>query len=249
MFRKDLLKGKVALVVGGSSESGPVVCQVLARYGADVALTYRSKEAKADQVAHECGQHGVRARAFHLDLLALDQVTDLASRVVEALGRLDILVNLGGPPSVYTSIRELDEAGYDRMLDSHLKGCFFLAREAALYMENHDGGTIVNVSATSSLKYSHSAYGLVKACVNEMTRFLAYTFAPKVRIINLIPGMIEIEETDAKLRETRAQESPLKTIVTPEELGLLVVAAASPAFRNVTGESLLADGGFWLLHR
>ncbi len=116
-------------------------------------------------------------------------------------------------------------------------------------MEKHDGGTIVNVSATSSLKYSHSAFGLVKACVNEMTRFLAYTFAPRVRIINLIPGMIDIEEVAAESRKTRAEESPLKSIVTPEELGLLIVASASPAFRNVTGESLLTDGGFWLLHR
>jgi len=249
MFRKDLLRGRVALVVGGSSESGPAVCEVLARYGADVALTYLRQEPKGKQVAEECRQQGVKASVFHFDLLAMNQVINLVPKVVRDLGRLDILVNLGGPPPVYADFRELDEASYDLMMDGHVKGCFFLAREAASHMEKHDGGTIVNVSATSSLKYSHSAFGLAKACVNEMTRFLAYTFAPRVRIVNLIPGMIDIEETDAELRKTRAEQSPLKSIVTPEELGLLVVGAASPVFKNVTGESILADGGFWLLHR
>ncbi len=87
MFRSDLLRGKVALVVGGSSETGPTVCQVLARYGGDVALTYRSQEAKAHQVAEECRKHGVKADTYRFDLLAMKQVTDLVPKVVGALGR------------------------------------------------------------------------------------------------------------------------------------------------------------------
>ena len=116
-------------------------------------------------------------------------------------------------------------------------------------MEQNGGGLIVNISATSRTKYSHSVYGLAKACVISMTRFLAYAYAPRVRVLSITPGMIDIREVDAEMRKTRAENSPLQRIITPEEIGLLVVAAASPAFQSVTGEDLISDGGFWLLHR
>lgn len=248
LFQADALKGKVALVAGGSSESGPGLCRVLARHGADVALTWHTRRAQAEEVARGCRELGVRSETFAFDILEHEQVLGLVPRAVAALGGLDILVNLGGPPPVYTSLRELDEEGYRRMMDGHVRGPFFLAREAARYMEGHGGGLVVNVSATSALKYSHAAYGFAKACVVQMTRFLAGTFAPSVRVITLVPGLIDLDETDAGMRRQRAAVSPLKRIVTPEDLGLLVVAAASPAMRSVTGESLLADGGFWLLH-
>ncbi len=249
MFGETLLKGKAALVVGGSSESGPAVCATLAAHGADVALTYRSKKDRAAEVAASCRARGVRTEVFPFDLARVETCAELVEAAAGRLGRLDILVNLGGPPPVYKDFRELAEADFDLMMDTHFKGCFFLAREAAGWMERHQGGLVVNVSATSSLKYSHSVYGLAKACVNEMTRFLAHSYAPKVRVLSIVPGMIDIQETDAGMRRGRAGESPLKTIVTPEEIGQLVVAAASPAFGNVTGESIISDGGFWLLHR
>jgi len=249
VFDKDTLKGKVSLVIGGSSESGPGVCEVLARHGSDLALTYRSNRTAAEAVAARAREHGVRARCFCLDLLSMEQTRGLVTKVTQAMGRLDILVSLGGPAPVFTDFRQLSEQEFDCMLDSHFKACFFLARDAACHMERHGGGLIVNVSATSSMKYSHAAYGLAKACVTQMIAFLASTFAPAVRVISLIPGLIEIDETPADLRRQRAEESPLKRNVTPEELGLMVVAAAGEAFRSVSRASILMDGGFWLLHR
>jgi NAD(P)-dependent dehydrogenase (short-subunit alcohol dehydrogenase family) len=249
MFEKDLLEGKTALVIGGSSESGPSVCNVLARYGAGIALTYLKNRSAAQQVARECRSRGVRSEIYQFDFLELEQVLNLIPQVAEEFGGLDILINLGGPPPVYSDFRDLSANSFDLMVDGHFKGPFFLAREAGSFMERNGGGRVVNISATSSIKYSHSAYGLAKACVNEMTRFLAHTYAPKVRFINIIPGMIDIKETDPKNRKQRADNSPLRRIVSPEELGLLVVASASPAFQSITGESIIADAGFWLLHQ
>jgi NAD(P)-dependent dehydrogenase (short-subunit alcohol dehydrogenase family) len=249
MFDKELLRKKVALVVGGSSESGPAVCSTLAKYGAEVAITYNSNRAGAEQVAERCRAHGSNTAIFQFNLSETESFPDLIHTTVNSLRGFDILVNLGGPPPVYTDLRSLSISEFDLMMDTHFKGYFFLAREAASWMEKHDGGLVVNLSATSSMKYSHSAYGLAKACVNDMSRFLALAYAPKVRILSIIPGMIDIQEVEADLRITRADDSPLKRIITPEEIGLLVVAAASPAFRSVTGESLISDGGFWLLHR
>lgn len=90
---------------------------------------------------------------------------------------------------------------------------------------------------------------LAKACVNQMTPFLASAFAPAVRVITLVPGLIDIEETEPDLRRQRAEQSPLKRNMAPEEIGLMVVAAATEAFRSVSGVSIFMDGGFWLLHR
>jgi NAD(P)-dependent dehydrogenase (short-subunit alcohol dehydrogenase family) len=247
-YDKDTLKGKVSLVIGGSGESGPAVCDVLARHGTDLALTYCRNRAGAEAVAARARELGARAHCFSLDLLSMELTRGLIATVTQAMGGLDILVCLGGPAPVFTDFRTLSEEEFDSMLDSHFKACFFLARDAACHMERHGGGLIVTVSATSSMKYSHVAYGLAKACVTQMTAFLASAFAPTVRVINLIPGLIEIEETEPQLRRQRAQQSPLKRNVRPEELGLMVVAAASEAFRAVSGASILMDGGFWLLH-
>ncbi|MBN2553467.1 MAG: SDR family oxidoreductase [Spirochaetales bacterium] len=249
MFDKESLKQKVALVVGGSSESGPSVCSTLASFGADVAVTYRNNRKGAEEVAAGCRTHGGKTTVLHLELSDPETFQSLIAKTAGELGGLDILVNLGGPPPVYADFRSLKTSEFDLMMDTHFKGYFFLAREAANYMEKNEGGLIVNVSATSSMKYSHSVYGLAKACVIEMTRFLAYAYAPRVRVLSLTPGLIDIEEVDAALREERAEISPLQRIVTPEEIALLVVAAASPAFQSVTGENLISDGGFWLLHR
>ena len=248
MFDKELLRKKVTLVVGGSSESGPAVCSTLASFGADVALTYKHNRKGAEEVAERCRKHGGKTAIYPLNLSETDSFPDLITKTIDELGSLDILVNLGGPPPIFTDFRSLSISEFDLMMNTHFKGYFFLAREAANRMEQAGSGLVVNVSATSSMKYSHSVYGLAKACINEMTKFLAFAYAPRVRALSIIPGMIDIREVDAELRKTRAENSPLKRIVTPEEIGLMIVAAASPAFKSVTGENLISDGGFWLLH-
>jgi enoyl-[acyl-carrier protein] reductase III len=241
--------GGVALVAGASSETGPQLCETLAEQGFHVALTYLRNREAGEALASRCRSRGVRSAAYQYDLLRVGEAGALASAVARDFGRIDVLVNLGGPAPVFSDFRAITEAEYDLMMDAHVKGYFFLAREAARRMEEAGGGVIVNISATSSTKYSHGAYGLAKACVNDMTRFLAHSFAPRVRVMTIVPGMIDIDETDRKLRQDRAAGSPLRRIVTPRELGQLVAAVCSEAFQSVTGESILADGGFWLLHR
>ena len=237
-FKADVLDGKTAFVVGGSSESGPAVCRVLSDHGARVAFTYKKQKEKARSLEEELTLRN-KAKAYQFDLLDIVQVFDLIPKVVQDFDKLDVLVNLGGPAPVYSDLRDIGKDDFDRMIDSHFKGYFFLAREAGVHMESFEGGVIVNVSATSSKKYSHGAYGLAKACVPEMTKFLAYTFAPTVRIYTLIPGLIDIEEVNPELRTKRAKDSPLKRNVTPEELSQLIISVCSPSFQSVTVEKIL----------
>ncbi|MEA5031039.1 MAG: SDR family oxidoreductase [Sphaerochaeta sp.] len=247
-FKEDVLNGYTVLVIGASTESGPAVCRVLAQHGARVAFTYLKNIEAAHHLQTELQSLGCESKPYPFDLFSMDQVWRLPQQVSEEFGRLDILVNLGGPPPVYTDLHELKETEFDAMMDTHFKANFFLSLKMARLMEQGSGGVVVNVSATSSMKCDHSVYGLAKACQREMTGFLAQTFAPKVRFVTLVPGLIGNNEVDATLREKRAQISPLKRVVTAKELGQLVVMACSPAFTSITGTSLLADAGFSLLH-
>jgi len=247
MFDKELLKGKVALVVGGSTGTGPEIARAFAEVSADVAVTYHEHADEADAVVRTIEGKGLKSKAYQFDLLDGQAVRTLPKQVADDLGRLDILVLCAGAGG-FGDVKELDEETWDWAMNGNVRASFFLARNAALVMETGDGGRIVTFSATSALKYGHAFYGLSKAAVIQMTRFLAHTFAPKVTVNCLIPGLIDLEEAEANLRTERAKNSPLQRIVAPRELAQLCVMMCSPAFDSVTGESLIADAGFWLKH-
>jgi NAD(P)-dependent dehydrogenase (short-subunit alcohol dehydrogenase family) len=247
MFSKDFFKGKVVLVTGASSETGPAIARTFSEVGADVALTYLSKKESAEQVSAEIRTHNVRATAYRFNLLEFDSIKKLIDNVVSDFGRLDFFINNAGtrnsPP-----IREVDFIGWEQCADGNLKACFFLARDAALAIETSGGGAIVNFSATSAMKYTHGVYGISKASVIQMTRFLASTFAPKVRVNCIIPGLIDNPESNPENREKRAANTPMGRIVNARDLAYMCIAMCSPLFDSVTGESLIMDGGFWLKH-
>jgi len=247
MFPRDLLKNKVVLVTGASSETGPTIARTFSEVGADVALTYLTRADSARQVVADIEANGVRSRGYQFDLLNFSTIKGLVQNVASDFGRLDFLISCAAtrlsPP-----VRDLDFASWDHCTDGNVKACFFLAREAAVVMEGADGGAIVNFSATSAMKYGHSVYGIAKATVIHMTRFLALTFAPKVRINCIIPGLIDNPEYDVEKRRERAMATPLGRIVSARDLALMCVAMCSPLFETVTGESVIMDGGFWLKH-
>ncbi|MFZ2636943.1 MAG: SDR family oxidoreductase [Rectinemataceae bacterium] len=244
-FRQGLLSGKTALVIGASSESGPDICHTLARHGADIAFTYHSDAARAQALGEALLPS--KSVPYRYELLERGAEVPLLQNVMDAFGRIDLLVNLGGPPPVFTDFYRLTDVEFDLMMNSHFRGYFFLALETARAMAKKSGGVIVNVSATSSMKYDHAAYGLAKACTNEATKFLARAFAPKVRVYTLIPGLIEEAGVDMELARRRAGTVPLGRNVSPRDMGELIVALTSSAFTCVTGESIVADGGGWLL--
>jgi len=247
MFDKELLKGKVALVVGGSTGTGPEIARAFAEVSASVAITYHEHPEEAEKVVRTVEGKGLKAKAYRFDLLDSQAVRTLPKQVADDLGRLDFLVLCAGAGG-FGDVKELDEETWDWAMNGNAKASFFLARNAALVMEKGDGGCIITFSATSALKYGHAFYGLAKAGVIQMTRFLAHTFAPKVTVNCLVPGLIDLETTETNLRAERAKNSPLQRIVTPRELALLCVTMCSPAFDSVTGEALIADAGFWLKH-
>lgn len=235
------------LITGASNETGPFVARAFARGGAALALTYHSDKAAADRVADQCRKDGAAsAELFQLDLLDNAQCTGFVEKVVGKLGSLDVLVALAAAGPSYTPLAEVDERTFTAAIQGQLTGNFFICRDAGVAMKRSGGGRIILFSATSSHKFSHASYGLAKAAVNQLTRFLAFELAPEVTVNTIVPGLIDLQSTDADVRRKRAANSPLQRIVTPAELAAMCVTMASPVFDTVTGTELYMDGGYYL---
>src|SRR5215207_6750741 len=143
------LTGRRALVTGGSRGIGRAIAEGLARAGADVAVAARRKESLADAVA-AIEALGRRAAAVEMDVSRVADCEAGLARATEALGGLDVLVNNAGTEEVRPSL-DVDEALWDRILDTNLKGAFFCAQEAARQMQLSGGrGAIINICSLTS---------------------------------------------------------------------------------------------------
>jgi NAD(P)-dependent dehydrogenase (short-subunit alcohol dehydrogenase family) len=159
------LEGKVALVTGASSGLGRATAIALARVGADVALAARSQQ-ELDSAEEEVSRLGRRALTLPVDLASEDETAGAIGHTVEALGRIDVLVNAAGTDAPGT-VEELDVEGWDRTLAVNLRAPFLLSKAAFPRMREAGGGMIVNISSVAGKKgwanasaYCASKFGL-----------------------------------------------------------------------------------------
>jgi len=240
----DDLQGKSAFITGASSGLGLHFAELLARYGVAVTLAARRREALQDACEKICAAGG-SARALLMD------VTDSAS-VAEALGeaRFDIVVNNAGVSGAGRAL-DLDEAEWDKVLDTNLKGVFVVAQAVARGMKQAGrGGSIVNIASILGHRTAGnlSAYATSKAGVIQLTKALALEWARDgIRVNALCPGYIETDinseffASEAGLQLIR--RVPQRRIGKPEELdgALLLLASAAGSF--MTGSTIEVDGG------
>ncbi len=239
------LKGRRALVTGASRGIGAELALGLARAGADVVLTARSLDALAATAA------SIAATGREVQCIACDQ-RDIA-QVRAALGGLeiDILVNNAGIEDVCPSA-DVSEDLWDRIVDTNLKGAFFVAQTVAQGMLARGQGTIVNLASLTSFVGVPTAtpYGASKSGVLGMTRALSAEWAPRgVRVNAIAPGyfrtaMTEVFYQNADWAAGMAAKIPLGRFGALEDLVGAVVYLASPASAYVTGQCLGIDGGY-----
>jgi NAD(P)-dependent dehydrogenase (short-subunit alcohol dehydrogenase family) len=242
-FRLD---GKVALVTGASRGLGAGIADALKEAGATVVGTSREQDS-ADQVAKRLGSVPVA-----MDVSDVTSVRDGVDRVASDLGRLDILVNNAGL-NIPQGVFEVDEASWDAVLDTNLKGTFFCAQAAARHMvDGSEGGRIINVASQAGVVgiEERSAYGTSKAGAILLTKVLAIELAQYGITANAVaPTFIATELTRSTLenpawRERIISRIPLGRVGEAEDVAAATVYLASPAAAMVTGHTLLVDGGW-----
>ncbi len=242
----DDLKGKSALVTGASGGLGLHFSELLARYGASVTLAARRREVLQDACARIKAAGG-SARALQMD------VTDSASvaaALAEAGASFDILVNNAGISGAARAL-DLDEAEWDKVLDTNLKGVFVVAQAVARGMRQAGhGGAIVNIASILGHRVAGnlSAYATSKAGVIQLTKALALEWARDgIRVNALCPGYIETdinrEFFSSEAGQQLIRRIPQRRLGKPEELdgALLLLASAAGSF--MTGSTIEVDGG------
>jgi len=251
MFHPALLKGRVALVTGGGTGICRGIALAFAAHGCDVAITSRKIE-HLEPTAAELRARGVRALARAADVRQPDAVNKMVADVVEALGRLDILVN-GAAGNFVCLAENLSPNGFGTVVDIDLKGTFNVSK-AALPHLRAQGGSVLNISATlpylGTIAQSHAA--AAKAGVDSLTRVLACEWGPyKIRVNGIAPGPVEGTEgvrrlTSEASRAGVQEQCPLGRMATIDEVANAALFLSSDAASFVTGVTLVVDGGLWL---
>jgi NAD(P)-dependent dehydrogenase (short-subunit alcohol dehydrogenase family) len=245
------LSGKVALVTGASQGLGRRFARVLAEHGAAVGLAAR-QVAKLEALQREIEVAGGRAASVALDVTSLPAIEVAVDRIEEILGSLDILISNAGV-AVSKGVLEQTEGDWDQVVDTNLKGAFFVAQAAAKRMAARDGGSIVNIASVLSLDVvGHLApYAASKGGLWQLTRVMALELARhKVRINALAPGYIATEINREFLTTEPGQRMlkkiPQRRFGEPEDLDGALLLLASDASRYMTGSIIVVDGGFML---
>ncbi|MFC4301882.1 SDR family oxidoreductase [Cohnella boryungensis] len=253
MDRFDL-RGKTAVVIGGSSTLGGAMAEALAEHGARVALTGRKAE-NAEPVRARIESAGGEARCFAVEATSKADLERLLEEVLQwsgDAGGVDILLNCPGVNSA-TPFFDITEEEWDRIMSVNAKSVMLACQIFGRHMvDRGQGGSIIHLSSASSAPPLSKvfAYSASKAAVNNMTQFLAREFAPaRVRVNAIVPGFFPAEQNRAILSEERVAaimgHTPMGRFGDPKELqGAAVFLASDKASGFVTGTLLRVDGGF-----
>jgi len=243
------LSGRVAVVTGTSRGLGQVFARALARAGADLVVTSRNRTALADFEA-EIQALGRRSLSFDLDVRNHASIDAMVASAEEAFGHIDILVNNAGC-NIRKPAIDVTWDDWNQILDTNLRGSFFVAQAVARRMIPRKYGRIINIgSVTSVAGYAGLApYGASRGGIRQITMSLADDWGKYGITVNcLAPGWFRTEQNkimyeDKEWVEYLSDRIPLKRPGRPDDLESAVVFLAAESSRYVTGQTLLVDGG------
>ncbi len=246
-FRLD---GKVAVVTGGNRGLGRAFAEALGEAGAAVAVLARDEAANERAVA-ELGSAGIAARGFVADVADREAVARAAAEIVEAFGRVDVLVNNAGT-CVHRPALEVTPQEWDEVMSVNLTGVWNGCQVFGRHMVDAGGGVIVNVGSMSAAIVNRPqwqpAYNASKAGVHHLTRSLAAEWAPlNVRVNAVAPGYVRTDMSPIDAPEFHRywiEDTPQQRAASPAEIAPSVVFLASPASAFMTGSVLTIDGGY-----
>jgi len=244
--RDTPLLGKTVLITGGAKRLGRASAVALARWGADIGITFNHSIREAQHTVIDLTALGVRAFAFHCDVTSEKSVKAMIKDAVKELGAIDILVNNAANYET-VEFEKISVAQWDAIFASNTRGPFLVTREALKHLRARKG-KVINMGSLGGLIpwATHAHYCSSKAALHMLTKVMAKALAPEIGVNAVAPGMIDLGEKAAKpFMRKMARVTPMKRNGTGEEVATAVrFFATAPHF--ITGQILVVDGGLSL---
>ena len=245
------MKGRVALVTGGSGGIGRAISLRLATNGARVIVNYHANEEAAAAVVAEIEGRGDEALAIRADIADVEQVEHLVKTAVDAYGKIDILINNAGITRDAILPRQ-KIADFDAVVNTNLRSAWLMCKEVLRGMMRKRYGRIINISSVSALmgNAGQTNYAASKAGLIGLSKSLAREVASRGITVNVIaPGFITTEMTanlPKEIAETAREHIPLGRFGESAEVAAAVAFLASEEAGYVTGQVLSVNGGLYM---
>jgi len=247
------LEGKVAIITGSSKGIGKAIAKGLAENGAQVVISSRSQEA-CDAVAKEFTAEGLKAVGIACHIGKQDQRKELINKIIEAFGRIDILVNNAAINPVFGPIEEVDPAIFDKIMDINVKAPWSLSNLVLPHFKTNKNGSIINIASVEALTpgFGLGIYSTSKAAILMLTKNQAKEWGQYgVKANAICPGLIKTKFSAAlwqneKILNKIKKSLPSARMGMPEEMVGLACLLASDAGNYMTGGVYTADGGFMI---
>jgi len=241
----ESLKDKVVVVTGAGGGIGRAIAERFAGVGSKVVVNDVRDDA-VDEVVEAINAFGGEAMAGVADVSASAAVGAMVDAVMEAHGRIDVLVNNAGIISPMLHFFEADEAWWRKIIDVNLTGHFIVSHPIARIMAKQGGGSIINMSSGGATRAhrSFTAYDATKGGIEALTRAMALDLGPyNIRINALMPGSIDTSGMDLEARKLRGENVPLGRIGEPIDMTGAALFLASDDASYITGDVIKIDGG------
>ncbi len=246
------LEGKVALITGAAVGMGRAIAVAFAREGAKVVVNYSKSQQEAETTARMARQAGGEPLLIQADVSQDRQVKAMVGEALDRFGRIDVLVNNAGITAFveFSDLDGLTDEVWDRLYNVNVKGTFFCCRAVVPAMRRQGQGRIINLASVAGIgpQGSSIAYCASKAAVIHLSKCLARTLGPEIRVNCIAPGFIADTRWNVgrpnleRTQDQAIQTAPLKRVGTAEDVAEVALFLATRA-DFMTGDVLVVDGG------